>query len=217
MVKIVPSLVPIPDIDVHQRIVKDLRAAGFNLISFRINKLDYEAYIRRANYDQYDYYEYGSGQNFAEKSLEHYMAAKLLHLNIQDIYIDIANSNSPTPQIYNQLFGCKSYRQDLIFPEGVNGFTIGGDASKMPISDEFASAMALHCSFEHFEKDADIRFIQEASRVLKPGGRLCILPLYLHTEYAIQTDLAELPKGGFTFDIKSKEQSKKTKYVYLQY
>jgi SAM-dependent methyltransferase len=56
---------------------------------------------------------------------------------------------------------------------------IGGDAGNMAISNSFASAMALHCSFEHFEEDS-IRFIKEASRVLKPGGRLCkmSIPLY---------------------------------------
>ena len=55
--------------------------------------------------------------------------------------------------------------------------------------------MALHCSFEHFEKNSDVKFIKEASRVLKKGGKLCILPLYLFNRYSIQIDPSVLPKG----------------------
>jgi hypothetical protein len=60
--------------------------------------------------------------------------------------------------------------------------------------------MALHCSFEHFEGDADIRFLQEARRVLRSGGRVCILPLYLSTEYQNLTDPVVLPKGDLPFE-----------------
>jgi hypothetical protein len=44
--------------------------------------------------------------------------------------------------------------------------------------------MSLHCSFEHFEGWSDRDFILEAARVLAPGGRLCIVPLYLAPEYS---------------------------------
>ena len=69
----------------------------------------------------------------------------------------------------------------------------------MPVPDSFASKMTLHCSFEHFEGDADIRFIRESCRVLKFGGKLCILPLYMHRFYAIQTDPLAY-KGNFIFE-----------------
>jgi len=48
--------------------------------------------------------------------------------------------------------------------------------------------MALHCSFEHFEQDSDIKFIKEANRVIRRSGKLCILPLYLFNRYAMQLD-----------------------------
>jgi SAM-dependent methyltransferase len=71
---------------------------------------------------------------------------------------------------------------------------IGGNAAEMPLEDGFATKMAFHCSFEHFEDDTDIRFIEEAYRLLRNGGRLCILPLYVFTEYAILTDPAVFTK-----------------------
>ena len=135
-----------------------------------------------------------------EKTLEHYLAAKILSLSKDDIYIDVATNNSPTPEIYQKLYDCQVYKQDKIFPEGIDGNVIGGDAGHIPVKDSFATKMALHDALQCFEEDADIRFIKEASRVLTKGGKLCVLPLYLFTDYAIQTDPATLPKGGINFE-----------------
>jgi len=114
----------------------------------------------------------------------------LLNPSEEDNYVDIASAGAPTSEIYHKLYGCNSYQQDLIFPEGVHENLIGGDASNMPVENGFATKMGLHCSFEHFEQDSDMRFIKEVNRVLKNGGKLCIVPLYLFNKYAIQTDLS---------------------------
>ncbi|MDO8681945.1 MAG: methyltransferase domain-containing protein [Armatimonadota bacterium] len=191
----------VPHTEVQDKVIDDLIKNGFDLRDFQIDVADYKDYIKRAAYSQYAGYAGGSSaKHFTEKSLEHYLATKALNLSNDDIFIDVANAGSPVPDIYNRLFGCKVYRQDLIFPEGVNGNTIGGDACKMPIEDGFATAMSLHCSFEHFEQDVDMRFIREANRVLAKGGKLCIVPFYLHAEYSIQTDPVVLPKGGISFE-----------------
>jgi hypothetical protein len=154
--------------------------------TYEIDVADYRAYFDEAAYkEKYpNYYDF----NLPEKSLEHYITARLLDLNPNDIYIDVASEGSPVPEIYNRLFGCTTYRQDLAYPEGLNGNAIGGDAAAMPIPDGFASKIALHCSFEHFEGESDIGFIREAGRVLRSGGSVCIVPLYLFDEYVIQTD-----------------------------
>jgi SAM-dependent methyltransferase len=170
--------------DQYLNIMKDLKAEGFKVLPLRVNEYDYNKYLEQANYGQYQY----SSEYFTEKTLEHHLAAKLLSLKPSDVYIDIANAGSPTPTVYHNLYGCKTYRQDLIFPQGFHADTIGGDAASMPVPDDFASAMALHCSFEHFEKDSDIGFVKELDRVLRPGGRCCIIPLYLSEVYAILTD-----------------------------
>ena len=83
---------------------------------------------------------------------------------------------------------------------GIHGNTIGGDASSMPVEDNFCTKMALHCSFEHFEGNSDIKFIKEVNRVLRKGGKLCILPFYLFTKYAIQTDPIVLSKSSIDFE-----------------
>ena len=186
----------------HEDIVKELKKNGFNVVDLKIDVNDYKRYIEKADYHKIQsFYGVAGKRNiFAEKTLQHYLAAKLLKLNNNDIYIDIANAYSPASEIYHNLYGCKVFSQDLIFKEGIHGNKIGGDASNMPVPDAFATSMGLHCSFEHFEQNADINFIKEAGRVLKPGGKMCILPLYLYKEYIILTDPTVLPKGGIPFE-----------------
>lgn len=189
------------DPQIQEEITGLLKAHGFNVGDFRIDVDDYTRYMRRSGYNRFPgYYGGGEGAIIIEKSLEHYLALKLLDISASDIYIDIANAGSPVPEIYHKLCGCSVYRQDILFPKGIHGDVIGGDAGCMPVEDAFATKMALHCSFEHFEQDSDIRFIKEASRVLRKGGKLCILPLYLFNKYAIQTDPSVLPRGGIPFE-----------------
>lgn len=92
------------------------------------------------------------------------------------------------------------FSQDLNYGRGIRGRRIGGDATRLPLPDGFATSLALHCSFEHFEGDADICFLREVRRVLRPGGRVCILPLYLSTEYQNLTDPVVLTKGNRPFE-----------------
>lgn len=172
--------------DTESKILADLKGLGVEARNFVIDLKKYREYFEKAGYEKKypSYYSF----NIHEKSLEHFIAAELLSLKKGEIYVDIASETSPVPEIYRNLFHCETYRQDLSYPAGINGDRIGCDASKMPVNPEFADKMALHCSFEHFEGEADANFIKEASRVLKPGGRCCIVPLYLFERYAIQTD-----------------------------
>jgi len=186
---------------VIDNILQQLAASGFDVRSFSIDPGAWAAYRRDAEYSERypDYYSF----NIHEKTLEHFIAAALLGLQPNDVYIDIASEGSPVPEIYERLFGCKTYRQDLAYPPGLQGDTIGGDAAAMPIPEGFASKLGLHCSFEHFEGDADIRFVRDVHRILRPGGSLCIVPLYLYDTYAIQTDPQVSGPAELEFDADS--------------
>ena len=125
---------------------------------------------------------------FWNKTVEYYFTWRALQKILdgpEAVYIDIAGTAASPYQDIIKLLAKTSniYVQDLIFPEGVNGNLIGGSAAKLPLPDDSVDAMTLHCSFEHFEGDADTGFVKEAGRVLRLGGRVCIVPLYLG-EYA---------------------------------
>jgi SAM-dependent methyltransferase len=172
------SRIPPPD---HGKIRADLEATGLAVVPMRIDTGDFRAWLKAASFPQA--YESAYGDVFTEKALEHYAGARLLEPCASDILIDVAASHSPWAGIAERLYGCKAYALDLQYPPGINGKRIGADATAMPLPDGFATKMALHCAYETFEGDADIRLLPEAWRVLRPGGRMAILPLYLHNVY----------------------------------
>src|SRR5207302_142507 len=61
------------------------------------------------------------------------------------------------------------------------------------------SKMTLHCSLEHFEGGADGNFIDEAARALRPGGAVCVIPLYVTETFHNLTDPGE-DRSGLFFD-----------------
>jgi len=158
----------------------------------------YKTYFEQAEYLK-KYPDYYRG-NQVEKSLEHYLALQLLNLINEDIFIDIASENSPVPEIYSRLTGATTFSQDIMYPAGVNGNQIGGNACSMPIPDGFASKAALTCSLEHFEGKSDTELYQELSRILKPGGIVCVIPFYIFLEEATQTDPTISVPCGVVFD-----------------
>jgi SAM-dependent methyltransferase len=187
--------------ETDRQLIAELREAGFRLLDYSVDVEDYRAYARYARYNQFpNYYRGGRSPDFVSKSLQHYLAAQLLSLGPDDVYIDVASGDSPAPEIYQSLYECRVYRQDLRYPRGIRGNRIGGNATAMPVENGFATKIGLHCSFEHFEGAADIEFMREATRVLKPGGKVCIIPLYLYPQYTIVTDPVALPRQGIAFE-----------------
>jgi SAM-dependent methyltransferase len=146
----------------------------------------YQDYRTAARYETAypDYYS----SNLHEKSFEHYIAFRYLNPRKGDVFIDIASEGSPIPDIYASLSGCLSYRQDIMYPEGITGNRIGGDATNMPVSDSFADKISMTCSLEHFEGSGDIDVFREIGRVLKKGGMLSVVPLYMYEKAVNQTD-----------------------------
>jgi len=123
-----------------------------------------------------------------EKLLEHYLTSKYLNVDSNMIYIDIAAASSPFSTILDRhLNGGGYYCLDLSFEKGIHGNKIGSDAGNMPLEDNSADVMALHCAFECFQGDSDICFVKEADRVLKYGGRFGIIPLYVDNTYFVMT------------------------------
>jgi SAM-dependent methyltransferase len=158
----------------------------------------YEQYVAAAGYaDRYPGYYAG---NLFEKSLEHFVALQLLDIRPEEVFIDLASEHSPVPEIFSRMANARAYGQDIMYPAGIHGNRIGGDACSMPVPDGFAHKAALTCSLEHFEQDADTRLFFELARVLRPGGRVVVVPFYLFTEPAVQTDPAVSVPAGVTFD-----------------
>ena len=166
---------PLPD---HEAIRRDLESAGVEVVPYRIDVAAFDAWLDEVFWPEH--YVEQCGEVFREKALEHYVGAQLLEMQAADVLIDVAAATSPWRELSERRYGCTTYSLDLAFPRGVHGKKIGADATQMPVPESWASKLALHCAFEVFEGNADMAFIPEAERVLKLGGRMVILPLYLH-------------------------------------
>jgi SAM-dependent methyltransferase len=154
--------------------LKEMLGASYR--SIRLELDDFDAFRQ-------DYSDPRPGIN-RQKLLEYFVSISLLDLTPEDVYMDVAAQDCPFAFYVADKVGCLAYRQDLHYMEpGVHGQDIGSDASAIPLADESVSKMSLHNSIEHFEGESDTRFMIEAERLLRPGGRLLITPLELETSY----------------------------------
>jgi SAM-dependent methyltransferase len=184
-----------------EAVVERLRMLGVPCEDLTIDVVEWRAYVNEAGYRSWypGYYP----DYLIEKSLEHHLSLKMLDLRQGQVFIDVASEGSPLPEIMTRLLGCRSFAQDIMYEPGMQGTRIGGDAVAMPVPDGFAQGVCLTCSLEHFEGNADSRLFQELGRVLSPGGRVVIIPLYIMPKAAVQTD----PVVSATLDVSFDEDA----------
>lgn len=123
-----------------------------------------------------------------KKALEFFFSSKLLNIGRDDHVLDAAGGRSGYLNAIRNIYGCRNiYLSDHIYrgvkkdPDGIT--IIGGDISKINFPDSSIDKIACHHAFEHFQHDSDIGFITEIGRLLKPGGKACIIPLFLVDKY----------------------------------
>ncbi len=129
---------------------------------------------------------YGDGGPFAKKPLEFFGTWRLLEPRPDDAFLDAAGG------VYTYLDRLRvreRYLHDLaIAPElrerlGPGVRYLESDAAAIPLPDASVDKISCHHSFEHFEGNADSGFITEIQRLLRPGGRACILPIFVGDTY----------------------------------
>ncbi len=180
---------------VLEAIYQGLRRFGIPCEDYAIPEAEYLRYRERAQYPPMYY-----PVEIAEKALEHFLSLSLMKPGRSDVLIDLAAEASPFSGIASRLTGCRAYAQDIMYPAGIRDGRIGGDACEMPVPDGFASCACLTCSLEHFEGDADMRLFRELARVLRPGGRVVAVPLYLWNESMAVTDPTVSALANVPFD-----------------
>lgn len=136
--------------------------------------------------------DYHGGQDsgvWNEKLIEYWLSSELLGLKDygkEDIFVDIAACDSPWAKTLRERLGIAAFAIDL----DSNNPTYSEldyyrleDATKTSFPSKSVTGCALHCAYEMFMKDDDTNLIIESARILKPGGKMIILPLYMHTHY----------------------------------
>ena len=160
-----------------------LRALGIPCQDHAVVLATFDDFIDHAGFPP-DYHGGVAGGVYREKLLEHYVAWELLGLgrSFSGNYVDIAACSSPWAKLLRER-GVEAYAIDLSVPEehaGLN-FYLLGDATRMTFPDGSIAGASLQCAYEMFVGEHDVELLRELARVLAPGGRVVISPLYTHT------------------------------------
>lgn len=155
---------------------------------------------------------YHGGQHsgvWDEKLLEYWLSSNLLGLkdySKEDIFVDIAACDSPWAKTLRERLGITTFAIDLDSNNPAYrdlAYYRIEDATKTTFQPGSVTGCSLHCAYEMFMGDDDRNLIIESARILKPGGKMIILPLYMHTHYCTYTTPEYFGKGHS--DISAKE------------
>jgi SAM-dependent methyltransferase len=187
-----------PDAAELARIERDLAALDMPCADLRLDPAAFRAFCARMPFPA-DYHGGIDGGVHDEKRLEHFVAWHLLGLERGEAgpYVDIAACASPWAKLLRER-GLEAYAIDL---------EIGGDYAALPyylqrdatrsgFADASIGAASLQCAYEMFVGAHDTELVAELGRVLRPGGRAVISPLYMHTHacrYQTPEYLARFP------------------------
>ncbi len=176
-----------PTDDELVRIEEMLVHEGITLSEITIDLNDYKCFQEKMPFPA-DYHGGRGGGAWNEKILEHYISYKLLALaefNQNDIYADIAAGGSPWAMLLRLNAGVQSFALDVNLrpPYDRLQYYRPENAVKTSFQDSSVRGISLHCAYEVFEGNDDIDLLKELGRILQPGGKAIILPLYMHTHY----------------------------------
>ena len=163
----------------QQRVADSLQSAGARVETLNLTSIvtGCQAFKHLSEYES-DYKSYNGPLEhcFLEKSLEHYLSLLLISPKPEMVGVDVGSCQSVLPSLGRRVYGVRYYEQDLEYTAGIKDDRIGSSADSIPLPDESVDFMTLHCTFEHFENNADTGFIKECARILKRGGE----PLFFH-------------------------------------
>ncbi|MDW7973251.1 MAG: methyltransferase domain-containing protein [Thermodesulfovibrio sp.] len=161
------------------RIEEEFQQQGIVLHYLYIDTADYEKFKKVFKFPA-DYYANSPVRE--EKFLEHYVSYKLLDLERREVYIDIAACNSPWAKVLRD-HGINAYALDIQEQYMYSDFEyyLVQDATKTNFPRCSIDSASLQCAYEMFLGNDDIKLIYELKRILKPSGKVIILPLYMHT------------------------------------
>ncbi len=167
----------------QEQIEADMLAEGMAVESLFVEAHEFDDFVRTVRFSQ-DYYGDAPPAIRGEKLLEHFVAARLIDFRSskRSPYVDVAACSSPWVMF---LRGCgvEAFAIDLEIPARYASvpYYEKQDATAMRFEANSVGSASLQCAFEMFSGDQDSALIRELARVLRPGGRAVILPLYMHT------------------------------------
>ncbi|XPV75573.1 MAG: class I SAM-dependent methyltransferase [Desulfovibrio sp.] len=168
---------------------------GLPVVPYNIDVPHFEEYMSSFDdiYSKTNYAASGEAVLY-EKCLEHYLSLQFCEkLDENAVLLDVANAGSCFPTVIQRMSPCNIIANDLVFRKGVffhagKVWRFGGSAGDLPFAEKSVDLITVHCALEMFQGNHDMEFFSEAQRVLKPGGVLVIIPLYMHEHHIVYRD-----------------------------
>lgn len=136
-------------------------------------------FMQSARYPRFYY----RGDRRIRYAVWHMVGFQLCNLKPSDVVIDVGAQAGIWGRLARRLAGCRVIDVDLCYPSGIRGDRIGADAGNIPLPDESASHIVCFCAFNCFAGSADVTMIRSAPRLLRPGGKLVIVPFCIGDQY----------------------------------
>jgi len=136
-------------------------------------------------------------QKVYQKYFEQYIATKVMLSTEMNGVMDIACDKCPFVSYAADLYGAKNViAQDLTsvpkkhdyLNSNKNVKVIICNATNIPLDNDSLDFICLLNSWEHFQAPADFDVLKESLRLLRPNGKLLIIPLNLFSKSFVSTD-----------------------------
>lgn len=181
------------------QIERDLHGLGVVVHDYRPSPSAFKAF-QDAGYFPPDYHGGIKGGVWEEKLLEHWITAEMLGLTSyrpEDVYVDVAASSSPWVKTLRERTAVAAFAIDIAVGSAYKElpFYRVENATTTSFSAASVRGASLHCAYEMFMGRDDIDLLREMARILEPGGKIVIAPLYMHTHYCAYSTPEYYGKG----------------------
>ena len=189
-----------PSAEELEQIERELRALGVEIADYSPSVRAFQTFQVQGYFPD-DYLGGSDSPVWHEKLLEHWIASErlgLLEYGANEIYVDVAAASSPWAHAMRECKGIDAYAIDLDHVgrsfRHLPYYRIE-NATATSFADGSVQGASLHCAYEMFLGDDDSQLIREIARILAPGGKVVILPLYLHSHYCAYATREYFGKG----------------------
>lgn len=181
-----------------------LTRLGIKVRSFDIKKSEYLPWVEQ----YFPAWEREFASVYHKKLIEFYTTFALLEPGPEDVFLDAAGgmrTYAPRLECRRKIVLDLKISPQLRASAGEGVEYLESDAGQIDLPQESVDKISCHHSFEHFKSDSDTMFIREVQRLLRPGGRCCIIPIFLAQKYSEVTE---------SFSLMRKKLGKKSHFIF---
>lgn len=184
------KIMPTPTLTEFTTIEQKIVHAGLNYKRIRLDKGEFQKYKKNIDVFFRIFYNEVQNERYDRKIMEYYFCEKFLGLNeyrADDIYIDAACSTSPWVFYLREKRDINAFGLDL-YVTGIpdtyrKWYYLSENVTRTTFPDGSVKGISMQSAFECLLKNGDMEFIKECGRILQPGGKVVISPLYMTEKY----------------------------------